>query len=281
MSNSEFAALDILTFRLRDFSLPSCRCRRIATTMRAFGCRKAWVRECRVVIKTFAGCRVTVKIPATITVGEIRRIWGLACHWSGVNAASRFVANGRNVLDRASIGDLQCDNVLVLHMIAPHRGGGAKSDRVVSLKSDTARWLLSQGISLASVTDIVDQLQSKAGNLQLEALLEASDKARWNKFSALCEKVNVSLPDRVQSAPRHVKGPDALNAPIDVASLTIEPGFFQNPDGEPTQIVRNLTPKGTGIVLLRCKWQAYDSGSPTVPIWGNLDCHLQHFGKKY
>ena len=206
----------------------------------------------QVVIKTFAGCRVTVKIPATVTVGEIRRIWGLACHWSGVYAASRFVASGRNVLDRASIGDLQCDNVLVLHMIAPHRGGGAKSDRVVSLKSDTARWLLSQGISLASVTDIVDQLQSKAGNLQLEALLEASDKARWNKFSALCEKVNVSLPDRVQSAPapRHVKGPDALNAPIDVASLTIEPGFFQNPDGEPTQIVRNITPKGTGVVLL-------------------------------
>ena len=60
-------------------------------------------------------------------------------------------------------------------MIAPHRGGGTKSDRVVSLKSDTARWLLSQGISLASVTDIVDQLQSKAGNLQLEALLEASE----------------------------------------------------------------------------------------------------------
>ena len=113
----------------------------------------------QVVIKTVAGCRVTVKIPVTIAVGEIRRIWGLACHWSGVYATSRFVAYGRNVLDRAS-----------LRMIAPHRGGGAKSDRVVSLKSDTARWLLSQGISLASVTDIVDQLQSKAGNLQLEAL---------------------------------------------------------------------------------------------------------------
>ena len=58
--------------------------------------------------------------------------------------------------------------------------GGAKANRVVSV---TARWLLSQGISLASVTNIVDQLQSKAGNLQLEALLKASDKASF----ALCE----------------------------------------------------------------------------------------------
>ena len=66
---------------------------------------------------------------------------------------------------------------LKIHAVLPLQGGGAKTDRHVSVKNNIARWMLLEGVALDKVTSLLDHVHKKQGISNFSFLTTKRDQS--------------------------------------------------------------------------------------------------------
>lgn len=137
-------------------------------------------------------------------------------------------------------------------------GGGVKELNRTQVKNSLATTLLERGHDLAWVSQVADELITKAGMKDTSALAQLpGGSERTTSILRMCTDCGIDIPQiqktKAVKHAAHTEGQrQRQKKPVPPApdQYTIEPGYLRNADGTPAAQIDKITTQRTGVCIL-------------------------------
>ena len=207
-------------------------------------------------------------LPPDLRFDDFELTWAIASQAVGLLPAARIFSGPFQVPGAATLGlCLKPDfkvfrrkpaNALSVAVMPSLSGGGAKDDRLQTLKSKLAQIYLEQGYSLNDVNRVTSALLQQVQHAKFQQVVEVRPPQElWQQLQALMQanhikepaagEVNARIAHRVHA---QVTKKGLFKDSLRAADFCLAGNFFVNQDGSPATILKVVTPQASGVILL-------------------------------
>ena len=229
------------------------------------------------------------KLADRVTFQDVLGDWKQVRNSLGFLAAARVGSGPRWPEPQVTLQEAMCSSSVpkfisrtghLLVTIYPEvRGGGAKDEKYTSCQTQLAREFLEHGVSLSDASAIVDRLMPQAGLARVQrAVALMNPDNRWQQLLQLCQQFHVAVPPtgrRLQQAQQRVMAKAKARAQVQkqavkASSFRLQENYFFNADGTQANLLSQLQPGCSGIILMDAEEAAPNLGIRTMDELGIL-----------
>ena len=211
----------------------------------------------------------TGSLPAAAAFDDLEQAWRSACKVTVQGPDARVFSGPFPVAPATVLGATRhahqgpfmhrkATGRLVLTIMPSCTGGGAKEDRLQTLRSRLAQAYLQQGYSLQELNVVVDQMTKQVAHSKLQHALEARPATeQWLQLQSVMQAHGIQEPHQGALVSRvahkvqaQVKRRQLFQDKLCAESFSLAGGFFTNADGSPATILKQLMPNTSGVILL-------------------------------
>ena len=193
------------------------------------------------------------------------RLWDKVCDTMKLDVPLRAIIRGQNanidvpfrVFRHVALQDQH--DILRMHLITGLRGGGNKTDEIITTKNSIAVFLLSKGADLQQTSHFADVVTRSAGVVAIQRLMSIPDEEeRINAMQQMSKSLHIQWPNfpkdekesnkLIQKAAAKKKA--GHKQTIKAESFKLISENFVNEDGSVCTIRQDIAPNTAGVALV-------------------------------